>query len=140
MDLDKMRKWLEITNEYKKTDFWSRVLEEKNPNEILKGNIDELKYDIYQNEYCNFIIVEVPGVNRENLALHLISNTQLKVSGVILPILSLEKEIKRGRIYGEFEQIIDLPEPAQTQFMTIQLNDGLLQISYPRNVERIYFP
>ncbi len=33
MDIEKMKKWLEITNEYKKTDFWTRVLEEKYPDE-----------------------------------------------------------------------------------------------------------
>ena len=36
MDIEKMRKWLAITNEYKKTDFWTRVLEEKYPNEMAK--------------------------------------------------------------------------------------------------------
>ena len=88
MDIEKMRKWLEITNEYKKTDFWTRVLEEKYPDEILKENQYQPKYDIYQNEYYNFIIFEIPGVNRENLSLHLISNTQLKVSGIIDPIIT----------------------------------------------------
>ena len=36
MDIEKMRKWLAITNEYKKTDFWTRVLEEKYPDEMEK--------------------------------------------------------------------------------------------------------
>ncbi len=62
---------------------------------------------MYQNEYYTFIIFEIPGVNRENLSLHLISYTQLKVSGIIHPILTLEKEIKRERIFGEFERIIN---------------------------------
>lgn len=139
MDIEKMRKWLSITNEYKKTDFWTRVLEEKYPEDMFKESHYQPKYDIYQNEYYNFIIFEIPGVNRENLSLHLISNTQLKISGVINPILLFEKEIKRERVYGEFERIINLPEATQAQHMHIQINDGLLQISYPRNVEAIDF-
>jgi HSP20 family protein len=137
MDIEKMRKWLKITNEHKKTDFWTRVLEEKYPDEMLKESHYHPKYDVYQNEYYNFIIFEVPGVNRENLSLHLISNIQLKVSGTIDPILPLEKEIKRERVYGQFERIINLPEATHPQLMHIQINDGLLQISYPRNVESI---
>lgn len=139
MDIEKMRKWLQITNEYKKTDFWTRVLEEKYPDEMVKVSHYQPKYDIYQNEYYNFIILEIPGVNRENLSLNLISNTQLKIKGIIHPILQLEKEIKRERIYGEFERIINLPEATYAQHMNIQMIDGLLQISYPRNVEPINF-
>lgn len=139
MDIEKIRKWLQITNEYKKTDFWTRVLEEKYPEEMARGGHSWPKYDIYQNDFYNFILVEIPGVNRENLSLQLLSNTQLKVSGVINRILSLENEIKRERIYGPFERIIYLPEPTQVHLMNIQVVDGLLQISYPRNVEQINF-
>lgn len=35
MDLDKMRKWLEITNEYKQNDFWTNVLKYKAPEQFL---------------------------------------------------------------------------------------------------------
>lgn len=139
MDIEKMKKWLEITNQYKKTDFWTRVLEEKYPDEAIEEKMYCPKYDIYQNEYYNFILVEIPGVNREDLSLHLISNTQLKISGIMHPILTLEKEIKRERVYGAFERIINLPEATQVQLMHIQMNNGLLQISYPRHVEPIHF-
>ncbi|WP_428908258.1 Hsp20 family protein [Niallia sp. Krafla_26] len=139
MDIEKIRKWLQITNEYKKTDFWTRVLEEKYPEEISKVNDYQPKYDIYQNDHYNFIIFEIPGVHRESLTLHLISNTQLKISGINYHLLPLEKELKRERTYGVFERIINLPEATNPQLMHIQINDGLLQISYPRNVEPIHF-
>ncbi|MFS0864276.1 Hsp20/alpha crystallin family protein [Fredinandcohnia sp. 179-A 10B2 NHS] len=139
MDIEKIRKWLQITNEYKKTDFWTRVLEEKYPDDMRVETQYQPKYDLYQNEQYNFIIIEIPGVQREQLSLHLISNLQLKVSGIIHPILPLEKEIKRERTYGAFERIINLPEAAYTQHMHIQINNGLLQISYPRRVERVQF-
>ncbi|MCD2506098.1 spore coat protein CotP, partial [Staphylococcus aureus] len=31
MDFEKIRKWLEITNEYKQSDFWTNVLKYKAP-------------------------------------------------------------------------------------------------------------
>jgi HSP20 family protein len=132
MDIEKMRKWLEITNAYKKTDFWTRVLEERYQDENIKENKYQPKCDIYQNEYYNFIVFEIPGVHRENLSLQLITSTQLKVYGKIHPILSLEKEVKRERVYGEFERVIDLPEPTQPQLMHIGIDNGLLLVSYPR--------
>ncbi|WP_338472131.1 Hsp20/alpha crystallin family protein [Niallia sp. XMNu-256] len=132
MDIEKMRKWLEITNEYKKTDFWTRVLQERYPNENIKEDKYQPKCDMYQNESYNFIIIEIPGVTRENLSLSLISNTQLKINGKCQPIFLLEKEIRRERVYGDFQRIIDLPEPTKPELMHIQIDNGLLLVSYPR--------
>lgn len=87
MDIEKMRKWLEITNEYKKSDFWSSVLKEKHPDDFLKIEKDHPKVDIYQDAQNNYVIIEIPGMNQGNLFLHLISNTQLKISGKINPII-----------------------------------------------------
>lgn len=35
MDFEKIRKWLEITNEYKQSDFWTNVLKYKAPEHFL---------------------------------------------------------------------------------------------------------
>lgn len=139
MDIEKMRKWLEITNEYKKSDFWTRVLEKKYPEKLVDDIGFHPNIDIYQNEYYNFIIVELPGVSREDLSLALISNKQLKISGKFEPILPLEKEIQKEITYGVFERVVNLPEATGTQQIHLQMNNGLLQISYPRKVEPIPF-
>ncbi|QED46191.1 Hsp20/alpha crystallin family protein [Cytobacillus dafuensis] len=140
MDIEKMRKWLEITNEYRNSDFWSSVLKQKHPDEFFKEKMPNPIFDMYQNENYNFIIFEIPGVNQEDLSLNLISNTHLKISGKINPVLPLEMEMKRERVYGEFERVIELPEATQAHLMHIQVNNGLLHISYPRKVESISFP
>ncbi|MBB6446779.1 Hsp20/alpha crystallin family protein [Bacillus benzoevorans] len=137
MDIEKMRKWLEITNEYKKTDFWSSVLKEKHPDEFLREEKGYPKVDIYQDEQNNFVIIEIPGMEREHILLHLISNTRLKISGKMNPIFPQEMEIQRERTCGEFERVIELPEAARAQELRLQNYNGLLYISYPRNVERI---
>ena len=43
MDIEKMRKWLEITNEYKKSDFWTSVLEQKYPDQPCPEKREEGK-------------------------------------------------------------------------------------------------
>lgn len=137
MDIEKMRKWLEITNEYKKSDFWSSVLKEKHPDEFIQADRGHPKVDIYQDDQYNYIIIEIPGLERENIFLHLISNTHLKISGKINPIFPQDRGIKRERTYGEFERVIELPEATHAQNLHVQNYNGLLYISYPRNVERI---
>ena len=139
MDIEKMRKWLEITNEYKKSDFWTSVLEQKYPDQSPKKEEGKPKLDIYQNENYNFIIVEIPGVNQKDLSLHLISHTKLKISGKIMPVFSQEIEIRKERVYGEFERVIELPEATYVHLMNIQIYNGLLYVSYPRTIEPIGF-
>lgn len=139
MDIEKMRKWLEITNEYKKSDFWTSVLEQKYPDQSPKKEECKPKLDIYQNENENYIIVEIPGVDQQDLSLHLISHTKLKISGKIMPVFSQEVEIKKERVYGEFERVIELPEATHVHLINIQIYNGLLYISYPRNIEPIGF-
>jgi HSP20 family protein len=140
MDIEKMRKWLEITNEYKKSDFWTSVLEEKYPNQLPKKEECTPKLDIYQDENYNYLIFEIPGVNQNDISLHLISHTRLKISGKIMPIFSQEMEIRKERVDdGEFERVIELPEATFVHLMNIQIYNGLLHVSYPRKVEPISF-
>lgn len=137
MDIEKMRKWLEITNEYRQSDFWSSVLKHKTPNEFFRDKEYQPKpikpiYDLFQNEYYNFVIIEIPGVNERDVTLQLISKSQLLVKGTTSPIFPLETELKRERTYGFFERVIDLPEKTDERLMNIKFFNGLLLISYPR--------
>jgi HSP20 family protein len=132
MDIEKMRKWLEITNEYRESNFWSSVLKQKHPDEFFREAVCNPKFDIYLNENYYFIIFEIPGVNREDLSINLITNTHLKINGRIKPVLPFEMGMKRERIYGDFERVIELPEPTYAHLMQTQIYNGLLHISYPR--------
>ncbi|ADV95470.1 MULTISPECIES: spore coat protein CotP [Bacillus] len=139
MDFEKIRKWLEITNEYKQSDFWTNVLKYKAPEHFFDSEASTFVYDFYQDEEYNFIIVEMPGVYEEELTIRLLSKTQLLIKGTITPVFPAEMEVLRERYYGEIERIIQLPEAAETHLLQIQLLNGLLHISYPRQVETIAF-
>lgn len=139
MDLEKMRKWLEITNEYKQNDFWTNVLKYKAPEQFFNTNTYTLVYDFYQDEEDNFIIVEMPGVYEEELTIRLLSKTQSLIKGTITPVFQPKWKSLRERYYGEIERIIQLPEATESHLLQIQLLNGLLHISYPRQVETIAF-
>lgn len=139
MDLEKMRKWLEITNEYKQNDFWTNVLKYKAPEQFFNTNTYTLVYDFYQDEEDNFIIVEMPGVYEEELTIRLLSKTQPLIKGTITPVFPAEMEVSCERYYGEIERIIQLPEATESHLLQIQLLNGLLHISYPRQVGTIAF-
>ncbi|MBY4605510.1 MULTISPECIES: Hsp20/alpha crystallin family protein [Bacillus] len=139
MDIEKIRKWLEITNEYKQSDFWTKVLKHKTPEQFFDSDTNTFVYDLYQDEENNFIIVEIPGVYKEELTISLISKTQLLIKGTITPVFPAEMEVLRERYYGEIERTIHLPEATEPHLLQLQMLNGLLHISYPRQVETIAF-
>ncbi|KAF1677669.1 MULTISPECIES: spore coat protein CotP [Bacillus] len=139
MDFEKIRKWLEITNEYKQSDFWTNVLKYKTPEQFFDSDAFTLVYDFYQDDEYNFIIVEMPGVYEEELTIRLQSKTQLFIKGTIMPVFPSEMEVLRKRYYGDFEQTIQLPEAAESHLLQVQLLNGILHISYPRQIETIAF-
>ncbi|MBY0099381.1 Hsp20/alpha crystallin family protein [Mesobacillus maritimus] len=137
MDIEKIRKWLEITNEYKKTDFWTKVLEEKQPEGFVRLQDQYPKYDMLQDDYYHYVIVEIPGVHAEELDLKLISKKEIRISGRTQTFLPNQTEVRVERYNGHFERVIDLPEETRADLLQVSMDKGLLFISFPRNVEKI---
>ncbi|WP_053363568.1 Hsp20/alpha crystallin family protein [Bacillus sp. FJAT-27251] len=133
MDKEKIKKWLEITNQGGKNEFWTHVLRSKHPEAFIDPQEETPAFNVYQDGQYNYIIVEIPGVLAENLFLKLLSNKQLRISGKRTPYLPEELELKRESLYGDFERIIELPEETSPHLLTIQMHMGLLYISYPRS-------
>jgi HSP20 family protein len=139
MDIEKIRKWMEITNEYKQSDFWSSVLNQQPPKEFSTrtSDVDVPKHDIYQNDTTICILVELPGIQVNNLIFNLISKSRISIKTNVVPPISNELAMKQERYYGEISFEIDLPEPTEAHLLTVQYQDGLLYISYPRQIEQI---
>ncbi|WP_420912375.1 hypothetical protein [Mesobacillus campisalis] len=73
MDKEKIREWLEITNQGGKNDFWTQVLKSKHPEAFIDRTENWPAINVYQDGQYNYIIVEIPGVRAENLYLKLLS-------------------------------------------------------------------
>jgi HSP20 family protein len=137
MDIENIRKWMEITNEYKQSDFWGSVLNQQPPKDFFTRSLHVPKYDIYQNQTTVCILVELPGIQVNNQLLNLISKSRISIKSTVVPPISNELAIKQERYYGEIGFEIDLPEPTEAHLLTVQYQDGLLYISYPRQIENI---
>ncbi|MEC1523498.1 Hsp20 family protein [Neobacillus niacini] len=138
MDIEKIRQWLEITNEYRKSDFWSSVLSEKAPKEFFsRVNRHEPRYDVYRNQTTVCLLIELPGIRLDQISLNLILNKQISIKTKVNPPISNELAIMQQRHYGEVELEIDLPEPTEAHLLTVQYQDGLLYIHYPRQIQNI---
>lgn len=137
MDVDKVKKWIELTSQYQKNDFWTKLFEYQASNQFLNREKEFPKFEVYQDETHICLIIEVPGVNLEDLQIFLQSKSQLIIKGMIHPLFPSKMNVKEGRYYGEFERHIDLPEPTDAHFIQVHFHQGLLQIIYPRQNEAI---
>lgn len=139
MDMEKMKKWLELTNQYQSDNFWSNIFDSQNPSQFFQTDDDFPRYDVYQNESHICVILEAPGLSQEDITFSLSSNTNLLIKGVVKPIYPKEMEVRSERFCGEFERTIPLPEPTEAKSINIQFLNGLIQVAYPRKIENVTF-
>lgn len=132
MDIDKIRNWIELTGQYQKNDFWRNLFSHSLPEKVLKADDAFPLYDIYQNQSSVCIIIELPGINRDDLSISLRQKSALVVKGKTVPFFPADMEVKKERYYGDFERVIPLPEPTDSASIQVNFFDGLVQVSYPR--------
>lgn len=142
MDVEKIKKWLALTEKYQQNDFWNSIFDE---NQMMRGQESKQrrtddppfpKYDIFHGETAVVILVELPGIKKENLITALDpSGTILKIKGMMYPPFSFQAIISSERYYGEFKRTIKLPYPAVKESVQSFMQDGLLQIMYTKRLE-----
>jgi HSP20 family protein len=132
MNIEKMKKWLELTNQYKHNSFWNSVFDNANPAQFFGEDQNYPKYEIYESDTHICIIFELPGVLREDLSVSLESGTKLIIKGIIKPPYPKEMEVMSERFFGEFERTIILSHPTEPQSIQTYSQSGLYQLSYPK--------
>ncbi|MCP8967226.1 Hsp20/alpha crystallin family protein [Ectobacillus ponti] len=144
MDFDKLKQWLEIAQKYQNGEFWGNVFDPNMARTFSPGTQEspsagqEMSVarfvpntDIYVTDSHAIILVELPGVMKEDLHLS-VSGHRLAVRGQVRLNLVNAAVVRNERTYGEFERIIELPEAVDSQSMHARLENGLLIVTYTR--------
>ncbi len=90
--------------------------------------------DVFEREDRFIIVVELPGVRKEQIEAH-VENGILQIKG------TREKRIPQGTThvhqleipYGSFTRLLQLPQSADVKRIEAQYEDGFLTIEIPRN-------
>jgi HSP20 family protein len=146
MDFDKLKQWMEVSQKYQNGKFWDMVFEQQAPSEEMMNEFEEEqqdlkrdksplvnfpKTDIYLTDTAVIVLLEIPGVIKEDVFLS-VSGNKLSVRGVIkMPIMN-GMPILTERKYGEFQRIIELPEPTASRNIQARFERGLLVVTYAR--------
>ncbi|MDO3677433.1 Hsp20/alpha crystallin family protein [Paenibacillus ehimensis] len=135
MDMDKLKQWMELAEKLEKGDFWKSIFETQDEaaSEAAQGSKPSRypAYDLYEREEENWVVLELPGLRKEDVELTL-SGNELTVRGIARPPLDNAAPLHKERFYGPFERTIPLPQLGEQSPVHARFERGLLILNYER--------
>ena len=147
MDFDQMKKWMELAKKQQSEDFWKLFSDSSMMNDFLNNGIRNGSptdsahqpthskpfppVDIYMTELEIIVLADLAGFKKDNLNVS-VSGTNLLLKGTF-PSLIPVKPIHQERLSGDFERIVELPEPARSSDIRAKFENGLLMVWYKRS-------
>jgi len=146
LDFENIKQWMEMAKKYQSGDFWNSMLDQSSFNQFMKDNMDfgssnnsfvnqtsknEFpRIDIYMTDYDITVIADLPGFRKEDLHVS-VSGIRLLLKGTSMPIVNGQL-IRQERVHGQFERVIELPEPTESNQIRAKFRDGVLILTYKR--------
>ncbi|WP_223595442.1 Hsp20/alpha crystallin family protein [Neobacillus bataviensis] len=155
MEMDKLKQWMELAKNMHGGDFWTNIFDQEftkqfmmndqqfnSPNDGVNRKTGQEEkqrtfpiIDILEGESEVIVLIELPGVTKENIELGLNGNI-LTIKGTASPLHPHLKKSYTERFYGEFLRQITLPDTIAPNQLSAKFWNGLLFVSYQRIVEK----
>jgi HSP20 family protein len=148
MEMDKLKKWLDLAQQYQADQFWKQIFDEKNhnssENKTPNTNTNPFtvaqeyipKCDLYESGEGLVLEVEIPGLRKEDL--HISINQQtLTISGEFKTFQTKNKYFLKERANRKFKKELTLPLPIITNSIRSELTSGILTIKMPINRDEV---
>ena len=152
VDIDKLKQWMDIAKNMHGGDFWNNIFDQEFAKQFMNeqpaksstgdsesGRAENSKtfpiIDILAGEHEVVVVIELPGVAKENLELGLNGNN-LTIKGKVNPLHPHLTLTYSERFYGEFQRQITLPDTVSPQQLSAKFWNGLLIVSYQRTIEK----
>ncbi|GHH98366.1 Hsp20/alpha crystallin family protein [Neobacillus kokaensis] len=155
MDMEKLKQWMDVAKSMQGGDFWGNIFDQEFAKQFM--NEQQMKgpfpgtnqqtsreespsrtfptIDILEGEEEVIVIIELPGVLKENVELGL-NNNILTVKGKVLPLHPHLKITYTERFYGEFQRQVTLPDSITPNEINAKFWNGVLIVRYPRIHEK----
>lgn len=155
MDYEKLKQWMDMAKNMNGGEFWNNIFDQEFAKQFINDppfnsqvsgsnhqeDRQESKHrpfpsiDLLEGEEEVVVMIEVPGIKKENIELALKGNI-LTVKGNALPIHPHLKLTYSERFYGEFQRQISLPDIITPNQLNAKFWNGILYVSYQRTVEK----
>lgn len=140
-DQEKFQHWSKMAQKMYGQDFWSSVFNNPQAKEMINnfaGLMGEDKSfpraDVYQTAQEFFILIDLPGVRKEDVLIQVVGD-RLEVKGSVHNPYHGFQTLSAERFTGNFQRTIQLPDYIDHAHYTAKFNDGLLEIRLPRAAE-----
>lgn len=147
MDFDQLKKWMELAKKQQSDDFWKAFADSSSLHDFMNNSSNNHSHsqnttnqttvpkifpmiDLYMTELEIIVLADLAGFRKELLQVS-VSGTKLLIKGT-MPSLIPVKPIHQERMSGDFERIIELPEPASSSDIRAKFENGLLMVWYKR--------
>lgn len=132
MNMKKVKEWMEFANQCANGDFWDTMMDSSEKDDSPKAaNVSwNPPVDMFSTSDETFILVELPGVRKEELDLTIMGDS-LSIKGIKNNRINIEDSILSERYTGTFERSIRLPYPVQLNTMSAKLAEGMLILRFP---------
>lgn len=146
MDFDQLQKWMELAKKQQSDDFWKLFsdptsfrdfMNDSNSNSQNFSSQASTKQenfpaiDLYMTDLEIILLADLAGYRKEHLHVS-VSGTKLLLKGT-MPALIPVKPIHQERRSGDFQRIVELPEPASSSEIRAKFENGLLMVWFQRN-------
>lgn len=151
MEVDKLKKWLDVAQQFKSEKFWNQIFEENSKNSSDNQfsinpltTIKELfpKCDLYEVEQVLVVEAEIPGLSKEDFHIS-IQQQVLTITGEFRALNQNHKYYLKERANRKFKKELTLPYPVQINNVKSEMRQGILYIVMPfhqDDIENIPIP
>jgi HSP20 family protein len=158
VDIEKLKQWMELAQNMHGGEFWNNIFDQEFANQFLndkpvnkntasgpEGQTATRKreeapnyppIEIVEGAQEVYIIIELPGVKKEDMELGLTGN-QLTIKGTAATFYPHLKRTCSERFSGEFQRQISLPDAVPPNKLTARFWNGLLFVSYKRSFTKV---
>lgn len=145
MEVDKLKKWLDVAQQFQSEQFWNQIFDEKKINK--SGNSLSLnpltvsgefipKCDLFETESELIMEAEIPGLGKEDI--HISIHQQiLTLTGEFKTLQSNRKYFLKERANRQFKKELALPYPVALNQIRTEIQKGVLVVVLPINREEV---
>lgn len=141
MEMENLKKWLELAQQYQSDNFWKQIFEDKEKNAITTAvnpfsSLEEYfpKCDLYETDGNLIAEIEIPGITKEDV--HIAASTQsLTVTGEFKSLVPNRKYFLKERANRKFKKELTLPFPVLIESIFSEIINGILVIYMPLSLD-----
>ncbi|MDN3019368.1 Hsp20/alpha crystallin family protein [Paenibacillus sp. BSR1-1] len=140
MEVDKLKKWLDVAQQFQSEKFWNQIFNENNRPSSLNpvSAVNEFfpKCDLYETENELIVEAEIPGLDRDSLQIS-VQQQVLAIKGEFKAFQQNRKYYLKERASRSFKKELLLPYPIFVHKIKSELRNGVLTLSMPMNREEV---